>query len=64
MAGAVEHSLDNRRIEVKPSTLKTYGQVSTNYITGPILVGTPAERKAKAQPSMRVRVKRPLHSKC
>ena len=45
VGGAVEHWLENRRTEVKASTWKTYRQISTNCIIGPLLVGTPGERK-------------------
>lgn len=45
VGGAVEHWLENRRMEVKASTWKTYRQISTNCIIGPLLVGTPGERK-------------------
>ena len=40
VGGAVEHWLENRRSEVKASTWKTYRQISTNCIIGPLLVGT------------------------
>jgi integrase len=46
VANAVEHWLENRRADVKASTWKTYRQISTNCIIGPVLVGTPAQRKA------------------
>ena len=46
VGGAVEHWLENRRSEVKASTWKTYRQISTNCIIGPLLVGTPGERKS------------------
>jgi len=46
VAKAVEHWLENRRPEVKGATWKTYRQVSTNCILGPLLIGTPAERRA------------------
>ncbi len=45
VAGAIEHWLDNRRTEIKTSTWSTYRLISTNLIIGPLLVGTPAERK-------------------
>src|ERR1700690_755284 len=45
VGGAVEHWLENRKPEVKASTWKTYRRFSTNCIIGPLLIGTPAERK-------------------
>ena len=45
VAKAVENWLDNRRSEVKASTWKTYRLISTNLILGPLLIGSPAQRK-------------------
>jgi integrase len=50
---AVEHWLENRQPEVKASTWKTYWQVSGNCIVGPLLIGTPAERKAYCETGKR-----------
>ena len=54
VAGAVEHWLENRKAEVKASTWKTYRQFSTNCIIGPLLIGTPAERKAFRQHGLKI----------
>lgn len=54
---AVEHWLENRRPEVKGSTWKTYRQVARPYIIGPLLIGTPAERKAYTESGSKPEVK-------
>jgi integrase len=49
VAGAIEHWLENRKSEVKPSTSKTYQRISNGYIVGPLLIGTPADRSSYRQ---------------
>ena len=55
VGGAVEHWLENRRTEVKAATWKTYRQISTNCIIGPLLVGTPGERKTYREEGSKTR---------
>ncbi len=46
VAGAIEHWLSGRALEVKPATLQTYRRISRNCIIGPLLIGTPADRNS------------------
>lgn len=53
VTGAIEHWLENRRPEVKASTWKTYRLIATNCIIGPLLLGSPAQRKLYREEGVR-----------
>ena len=50
---AIEHWLQDRTGAVRPSTMKTYRMVASNLVIGPVLVGTPAQRKLYREAGIR-----------